>query len=223
MGKIIRLGIILSLITIIASYGLAMLYKQTKPQIEKIKMQKINNALAIVLPEANDIETISKKEPVIDPTGKVVAHNEIVEYYIGYNDSTRNEITGYALKASKAGYEAKVETMVGVDVEGVIKKIIIIDQKETPGLGARCTEDTPVDPNRKKWTTEQFIGKTMKQMKVDKDGGEIVSITGATITSRTVANSIKEALEEFLNKKLKVQKVEEVDSVETNVSEEGGE
>ena len=223
MGKIIRLGIILSIITLIASYGLAMLYKQTKPQIEKIKMQKVNDALAIVLPDAGDIITISKKEPVIDPKGKIVAHNEIVEYYIGYKDSSHTKVVGYAVKASKAGYEAKVETMVGLDTKDVIKKIKIVDQKETPGLGARCTEDQPVDPNNKKWTTEQFIGKTKEQMKVDKEGGEIVSITGATITSRTIANSIKEALEEFSTKKPKIGKVEETDSIETKVSEKSGE
>jgi electron transport complex protein RnfG len=50
----------------------------------------------------------------------------------------------------------------------------------------------------KKWSTQQFKGKTVDQMKVDKDGGEIVSITGATITSRTIANSIRDELKVLL-------------------------
>ncbi len=200
MGKIFRLGFVLALITLISSWGLSVLYKQTKPQIEKIKMEKINKALQLVLPEAGEIVTVSRQEPVKDPMGKIVDTLNITEYYIGYKDSSRQEIVGYALKASKTGYETKVETIVGIDPQGVIKKIKIIDQKETPGLGARCIESQPVNPEKKVWTTEQFIGKTKEQLKVDKDGGEIVSITGATITSRAVTSSIKEALEDFLPK-----------------------
>ena len=35
---------------------------------------------------------------------------------------------------------------------------------------------------------------------MDKDGGEIVSITGATITSRTITNSIRDELKGILTK-----------------------
>ncbi|MBT5420727.1 MAG: hypothetical protein HOK80_07530, partial [Candidatus Cloacimonetes bacterium] len=33
--------------------------------------------------------------------------------------------------------------------------------------------------------------------KVDKDGGTIVSLTGATITTRTIANSIRSAMDKL--------------------------
>lgn len=217
MGKIIRLSIILAIITLISSFGLAKLYQVTKPQIELIKKQKLNDALKIVLPEAGDIVAVSQQIPVKDPSGKVVAHNEIVEFYIGYKDQSHSDITGYAMKAIKAGFETKIETIVGINGEGVIQKIKIIDQKETPGLGARCVEDQPVNPDKKVWTTEQFIGKTRDQMKVDKDGGEITSITGATITSRAVTASIKEALDNVLAK------IQTADSLESNITENSGE
>jgi electron transport complex protein RnfG len=74
--------------------------------------------------------------------------------------------------------------------------IKIISQKETPGLGALCVNSEPF--NGKKWSTLQFVGKGIGDLKVDKDGGPIVSITGATITSRAITNSIKDKLSTLL-------------------------
>ena len=143
---------------------------------------------------------VTRKEPIKDPKGKVVAEKEIVEYYLGYKDKEHKEIVGYAIEAFGKGYSSVIETMVGVNKDGTIRKVKILSQKETPGLGARCIEDEPFKPQKPKWTTEQFIGKTVDQLKVDKDGGPIVSITGATISSRAITNSIREALQNFLKK-----------------------
>ena len=55
---------------------------------------------------------------------------------------------------------------------------------ETPGLGTRITEDI---------FTQQFHNKSKDTIfKVKKDGGEIDAITGATISSRAVAQAITE-------------------------------
>ena len=78
--------------------------------------------------------------------------------------------------------------MVGVNTDLIIEKIKIISQAETPGLGANC---------EKPEFQEQFSGKQKTEMKVDKDGGTIVSLTGATITTRTIANSIKAAMDKL--------------------------
>ena len=45
------------------------------------------------------------------------------------------------------------------------------------------------------WFQQQFIGRISDGLAVDKDGGQITSVTGATISSRAVANSIKNGLE----------------------------
>ncbi|GAB4175138.1 MAG: RnfABCDGE type electron transport complex subunit G [Calditrichia bacterium] len=200
MGRIFRLSLILALVGMVSATALGLLYSKTKPRIEEMKRYKTLDALKVVLPDAGDIVPVTKTEPILDPQGKQVAEKQIIEYYIGYKDDSHKEIVGYAIKATEKGYEALVETMVGVNPDGSIRKIKVLAQKETPGLGARCTEDDPVNPNKKKWTTEQFVGKTVTDLKVDKDGGTIVSITGATITSRTITNSIKKALTEFLPK-----------------------
>jgi electron transport complex protein RnfG len=103
---------------------------------------------------------------------------------------------GYAFKSEGNGYSSLIETMVGIDTTGKITHIKIISQKETPGLGTFSENSEPF--TGKKWSTRQFEGKTYDQLKVDKDGGQIVSITGATITSRAITNSIKSELTALL-------------------------
>ena len=87
--------------------------------------------------------------------------------------------------ASRYGYSSEVKTMVGVNYDMTIKKIKVIEQAETPGLGANATTEG---------FQGQFSGKGLAGLLVDKDGGKIVSLTGATITSRTVTNSIADGM-----------------------------
>lgn len=94
-------------------------------------------------------------------------------------------MVGYTFVAAKNGYSSNVKTMVGLKPDFSINKIKIIFQSETPGLGAN---------SEKPEFQQQFSGKTLTDLKVDKDGGSIKSLTGATITSRAVTNSINEGI-----------------------------
>ncbi|GAB4336429.1 MAG: RnfABCDGE type electron transport complex subunit G [Calditrichia bacterium] len=193
MTNILRLSIILALVTVISSWILAEIYNVTKPAIELQKKAKTQAALKYVMPDADKIEPVEKMIPIKDNKGKVLYEKPVVEYYKAFN--ANGDLIGYAFKAEGPGYSSIVETMVGIDTTGTIKKIKIVSQKETPGLGALCENSEPFDG--KKWSTEQFVGKKAENLKVDKDGGEIVSITGATITARVITNSIKNKLEEL--------------------------
>ena len=55
---------------------------------------------------------------------------------------------------------------------------------ETSGLGSNAKKD---------WFREQFVGGS-GTLRVNKDGGDIQALTGATITSRAVTNGVNAAL-----------------------------
>ena len=185
MNKIIKLAALLGTITLIMTFALAEVNTITQPEILRQRAEKTNKALRSVLPEAADgiIEPVKNEEGEID-------------YYIGYGDKEKKEIIGYAFEASKSGYSGDVVEIVGITPEGTIKKVVVTRHTETPGLGAKCTTDEPF--NGKKWTLQQFIGKKAGDLKVDKDGGTIVSITGATITSRAITKGIRDKMEKVL-------------------------
>jgi electron transport complex protein RnfG len=198
MNNIIRLSIVLALVTLVAAFVLAEIYSVTKPQIELQKLAKTQEALNIVLPDAQRIIPKTNKVPVKDSEGKTLYEKDVIAYYTAYSDEDTTELIGYAFKAEGNGYSSIIETMVGIDTTGLIKNIKIVSQKETPGLGDLSENDEPF--SGKKWSTQQFRDKTLEDLKVDKDGGEIVSITGATITSRTITNSIRDELKGILTK-----------------------
>jgi electron transport complex protein RnfG len=92
------------------------------------------------------------------------------------------------------GYSSTIRTVVGVDREMSITGIKVAFQQETPGLGTRVEE---VKRGQKtSWFQDQFKGKKIEQLEVvrAKDPARIEAITGATISSKAVTNSVREAL-----------------------------
>ncbi len=167
MKYYLKLGFVLLLITAIASGILAYLNTITQPIIEENQRIAQEKARKEVLPSAATFEEV----------------NGDLTYYIG-KDAEEN-VVGYTFAASLYGYSSNVKTMVGINPDLIIEKIKIISQAETPGLGANC---------EKSEFQEQFSGKQKSELLVDKDGGAIESLTGATITTRTITNSIKAAM-----------------------------
>lgn len=192
MRNIVRLSVVMTIVTLLTSFLLAELYSITKPRIEIQKMAKTMEALKIVQPEAKVLVPVTRRVPVKDGKGNVLFEKDEVLYYKAFAREDSSQLVGYAFKSEGNGYSSVIETIVGIDTMGHVKHIKILSQKETPGLGTLSENSDPFDG--KKWSTRQFEGKTIEQMKVDKDGGPIVSITGATITSRAITNSIRTKL-----------------------------
>ncbi len=90
---------------------------------------------------------------------------------------------GAVLFWSERGFNGPVTLLIGIDTTGEVTGVVVIDHDEDPGLGSRVTESGFLP---------QFVGKTR-----DHDialGRDVESITGATISSRTVASAIRNAL-----------------------------
>ncbi len=173
MKFFLRLGLILLAFCAIATALLAFVNSITQPRIELLKAEQERQARASLLPGV-EFERVAQNVPGADS----------LIYYIGRAEDTK-EIKGYTFTAAKVGYSSTVKTMAAVDSEFKLLAIKVIEQAETPGLGANATAPT---------FTDQFKGLAPDQILVDKDGGQIKSLTGATITSRAIANSLTEQI-----------------------------
>ena len=96
----------------------------------------------------------------------------------------RADDKGYVVRLEAGGFGGAIDLMVGVNSDGTVSGISVVSHAETASLGANCT--------RADWQS-QFIGRS-GQLAVDKDGGEIDSLTGATVTSRAVTEAVERAL-----------------------------
>lgn len=188
-----RFPLVLCIVALISAASLAALYSATQPQ--KIAMQKklTEEALSVVMPSATDFE---------------VKHAEINGHKFDYRVAKKGgQVIGYVAIGHASGYSSVLQVMAGVNKDFDIQGIKVIYQKETPGLGDKVEEilskktwgtiiagTSPDEAGLRPWFQVQFDGKQVP-VKVNKDGGKIESITGATISSRAVCNAVNQAVE----------------------------
>lgn len=171
--EIIKPAFVLLIITAIAAALLGTVQSVTAPAIAEQTRKSQAEAMQAVFAEAEDfvaVEGISE-DPEI---GKIVA---VYEAVVG------GEVAGVVVNVQPDGFSGSIDTMVGIDNDGVVTGIKVLSHAETPGLGAKATEA---------FFQDQFVGQT-GTVAVTKDGGEIQSITSATITSRAISSGVTEA------------------------------
>ena len=172
--EIIKPAAVLLIITAIAAALLGAVESITAPAIAEQNAKTQAAAMQAVFADAEEFAAVEGFEP----TGKIVAVYEAI---------AGGEVSGYVINVKPDGFGGGIDTMVGIANDGTITGLKVLSHSETPGLGAKATEDS---------FQSQFAGKS-GNVAVTKDGGEINSITSATITSRAVANGANEALQWF--------------------------
>jgi len=180
---IIKNGLIMAAYSLIAGAALAFVYMKTAPVIEAQKEARTGDTVML--------EVLPGMSGGFEKKGEEGGF----QYWIGYRDSGRHDVGGYVFIVLGNGYTkgVPIETMVGVDPDGVITGVKILFQQETPGLGDKIQEIKAGESEP--WFTRQFVGKsTADDLRVKKDGGVIDAISGATISSRAVTESIRNGL-----------------------------
>jgi len=179
----VRMVMVLGIIGAIVALALANVYKITDPLIQKNRKQTIKEAIKEVLPEAKTYKHKTVKE---------------IDVYIGLDDTGKK--VGYAFKSEGPGYQGTISVMAGANKELTkLTGIYVMEQIETPGLGARISEDD-FQKSFRKLNIEDII-EYVKNKEPSKDN-EIKSITGATISSRSVVDNLNKTID-VLRKALK--------------------
>jgi len=174
------MGLTLFLVTLIAGVSLGFVFEVTKEPIAQAKLAKKLRAIDAVMPSYDNDPLSSVKMFTI------VGGKDSIECYVGKKG---NDVVGYAVKSKSAkGYSGDVWIMTGFDGEGGIVNTYVLEHKETPGLGSKMA-----DEKFKEQFLELVPGK--KPLAVNKDGGEIDAISGATISSRAFCEAVNSAAE----------------------------
>ena len=178
----INMVVSLFAITIIAGFSLGFVNDLTVGPKAKAKLDQKVKALKNVLPtfDNNPVEDVLmvKSEKVADS----------IEIYPAY---LKNEFVGAAvIGSSEKGFSGLVKIMVGFNAKGEIENVVVLEQKETPGLGTKMKDEKFIS---------QFKGKNLKTFNVNvkKDGGQVDALTGATISTRAFSEAVQNAYDEF--------------------------
>ncbi|MDV7138197.1 RnfABCDGE type electron transport complex subunit G [Maribacter sp. TH_r10] len=179
----LNMALALIVITLVAGFSLGFVNDLTMGPKAEAKLAKKVNALKAVLPEF-DNDLVSEVVKIKTPIAK-----DSVEVYPAFKSG---KFVGAAvIGASEKGFSGLVKIMVGFKPDGGIQNIVVLEQKETPGLGTKMKEEKFLGQFRDKNPTDY-------DLKVSKDGGEVDALTGATISSRAFTEAAQSAYDEYM-------------------------
>ncbi len=145
-----------------------------------VLLMYVNNITTAKILEQREAKIIAQLENIFPDMDSYELRDEI--YIVKKN----NETIGYTFIARGRGYGGEISTLVGIDKDLAIKEITVLSNTETPGLGTRITLAS---------FSEQFKGLKSPDVVLSRDGGRVDAITGATISSRAVTDSVKKELD----------------------------
>ncbi len=180
-SSLLNMALVLTLVCLGASAAVAVVYAVTKEPIEMANQLKINSAIKEVVPEFDN----APSDEVLNVTTPDGIEGKV---YVAKKGS---EIVGYAIESTTSkGFGGPFTIMVGFTPDEVVYNTSVISHSETPGLGAKITEN-------KSAFIQQWNGKNLGdgsiKVAVKKDGGDIDAITASTITSRAYCDAMENA------------------------------
>lgn len=180
MRDIIRMAIVLTVICAFSGFVLAFVKQATQSAREYQILKYVKGpSIEAVLPEY-DNDPI--KEAITLEFGKD-KKGEPIEKQI-FPAKKGGQIVAVAYNSTQTGYHGEIDLMVGVTPDGKLTGVSIMTHTETPGLGARITEEQ---------FTKQFQGLSGEIAL----GSEVSAISGATISSKAVVSAVNDALSQF--------------------------
>jgi len=172
----VRQIVVLLVIGAIAGGILGAVYQKMYPLIVKNRQQALKAAVLQVLPKAKSFKQLKKDKLVV---------------YQGLN--AKKQPVGWAFAVETPGFQGVIKMMVGVSQNfKQITGLTVLENVETPGLGARITEAD---------FQKQFVALSpkkeiilVKNQAPVKEKNEVEAISGATISSRAVVNGLNKQI-----------------------------
>jgi electron transport complex protein RnfG len=166
-------------------------YLLTRDTIAESRRQAEQRALLEIVPrERHDNQLLDDTLPARAGEGELGLHEDKPIYL-----ARRAGETVAAILPVRApdGYSGAIDMIVGVNRDGTVAGVRVLNHRETPGLGDK------VDLAKSDWILT-FEGRSLddpapENWRVKKDGGVFDQFTGATITPRAVVAATRRALE----------------------------
>jgi len=179
MNESLRMVLVLTVITVISGGGLGIIDSFTRPLIETNKGLALQQTLKDLIPEAEEFREI--EDPAWSDTARV---------FLGLDQDRQ---IGWGFLMSGPGFVDAITLVAATDFN--VSKLLgigILEQKETPGLGAEMV---------KPFFLERFPGLSLareislvKNVAGNRENNEVQAISAATITSEAVLQIINDNL-----------------------------
>ena len=187
-------SIVLALFALVTSLILATTNELTYERIEQSELEAAQRALLEIIPlERHDNDMLMDVQPVPEQYWATLGLKKGGNIHIARDQG--QPVAAIIPAVTPDGYSGAISMIIGINFNGSIAGVRVVEHRETPGLGDK------VDLKKSDWILS-FNGKSLVNpqasgWKVKKEGGDYDQFTGATITPRAVVSQVLKTLQYF--------------------------
>lgn len=161
----------------------------TRDRIDDNRQLAIRKVITDIVPGKFTNDIFNDRTEVIAPGYLGTRHP--VSVYHARNGGLPLGVVFYPVTAT--GYNGPIELAIGISRDGTISGVRVINENETEGLGDQVNQQN--SDWIKAFTGKSYASVPADQWTLSSEQGEFDQISGATITSRSVINSVKNSLD----------------------------
>ena len=181
---IIKLTVTLFVTCVIVAGLLGLVDNVTREKIAAINWENTVAAMKAVVADPDATTFSDALQDIEAPSAAAAAAGGTLDSV--YEVQVGGANAGYAIKVVASGSQGNIEMMVGVDGEGAVTGVSIVDNAETAGIGSKVMEN-------QNGVLDQFIGRSAADGTLAV-GTNVDAITGATVSSKGVTAGVNAAL-----------------------------
>ena len=187
-------SLLLALFALITALILASTDRVTEDRIAESERLAAQKALFEIVPLArHDNDLLVDLQPIPEQYWLALGLDNGGDVHIARLDD--QPVAAIVPSITTDGYSGDIAMIVGINFDGTVAGVRVVDHKETPGLGDK------VELRKSDWILS-FNGKSLNnpeisKWNVKKDRGDFDQFTGATITPKAVIHQIAKTLEYF--------------------------
>ena len=186
-GKfILKVAGTLTVISLVVAALLGLVDNVTADKIAAIDAENTRIAMSAVVPEGSEF-TDKLDIPEAVAAAASAQGGTLSELYGVTNGGAE---AGYVAKVAASGSQGTITMMVGIDANGAITGISVVNSPETSGIGTKVVENKPNAAGTP--VLDQFIGMSGAGSLVV--GSNITAVSGATVSTKGITMGANAAL-----------------------------
>ncbi len=191
-GDVMKSGITLATIAAVCTALVAFTYQLTDERIAANEQAWLEQSLKPALAGLFFDSGVSESRITIPAPHELPGSGDAIVYRVYAGEAPAGALF---VVSARDGYAGAIRLLVGVDIEGAVSGVHVLEHRETPGLGDR------VETGKSDWAL-QFIGRSLGDpatdgWKIRRDGGEFDQLTGASVTPRAIVKAVRQTLEYY--------------------------
>jgi len=187
--SVIKTGVTLATIAAICTALVAATYQMTAERIAANEKELLEQSLQPALGGISFDGNVSESRIVLQPPHELPGNEPAIIYRVFAEEQP---VAALIAVTARDGFSGPIRILVGVEFDGRVSGVRILQHRETPGLGDK------IESARSDWVFQfdkRSIGDPVTtQWAIKGDGGDFDQLTGASVTPRAIIKAIRDTL-----------------------------